>query len=92
MGQVYVPKCQNQQILVGNVASSIVSTSPLILIKINGVIYANGDRFDTTGGYRNLYGSYDASTGNVYLNSYTFATSGTVPEVSFSGVEVLLIG
>ena len=92
MGQLYIPTCSIQTQLVGNISSSVVTASPLIFIKLDGIIYANGYRFNTTGGYRNVYGSYVSSTGNVYLNSYTFAVTDTVPAWSPSSVEVMLIG
>jgi hypothetical protein len=88
MGSIYVPKLQVQSVEVGTTAIS----NPLIFIKLNGIIYANGSRIDIGGGYRDVYGTYDPATGKVYLTSYTFAVSGTVPASSFSNVEVLLIG
>ena len=92
MGQIYVPTCSLQSQLVGNIPSSVVTATPLLFVKVDGVTYVNGYRFNTTGGFRNVYASYVASTGNVYLNSYTFAVSDTVPAWSTSNVEVLLIG
>lgn len=91
MGSLYIPTCNARSVLVGNVSSSVVTTAPLIFIKIDGIIYANGYRFNTVGGYRSIFGSYVSSTGNVYLNSYTFAVTDTVPAWSSSNVEVMLI-
>lgn len=91
MGSLAIPKCGLESKLVKNIDPNLVTAAPLLFVKIDGVTYANGFKFNTGGGFRLIFPSYDSATGNVYLNSYTFAVNGTVPSWSAYDVEVLLI-
>jgi hypothetical protein len=88
MGQLARPTFELQSLQVGSAPGFV---NPLIFIKLDGVVYTEGVRLTLPQGFRNLYGSYNQSTGAIYLNSYTIAVSDTIPELSISGVEVLLI-
>ena len=88
MGSAYVPSSTVESQLVGNTSIS----NPQMLLSVNGTTYANGFRVTLTGGYRNFFLSYNASTGDVYIVCHTICYGADLPEYVLSNVEVLIIG
>jgi len=88
MGSATIPTQRLHSVLVGTLSVS----NPVLMLKVNGIAYANGYRILYSAGYRNIFPGYNASNGNVLLYCHNVAYGEDLPALSLSNVEVLLIG
>jgi hypothetical protein len=88
MGSATIPTQRIDSVLVGT--TSVVN--PSLMLKVDGIAYANGYRITYNAGYRNIFPGYDSATGNVYLYCHNVACGEDLPQLSVNNVEVLIIG
>lgn len=88
MGRAYFPTQTVQTVLVQNIPGA--SDSNFLLLKVNGITYANGYRINYDRGYRLFSASVD-SQNNVSVVCVGLAYGQDLPAMSIYNVEVILI-
>jgi hypothetical protein len=64
-------------------------SSPLLMIRINGVGYPTGYRIEYASGYRNFYATID-SNNNISIECHAVSYNSALPAVTLDTVEVLI--
>lgn len=88
MGSLAVPASKVDSVYVGSTTVS----SPLLMLKVGGIVYPNGYRIEYSTGYRNFFPSYISSNGYIYVECHSIAYNADLPAIDLSGVEVLIVG
>lgn len=86
MGSALTPN----QVLTSTVVGTSTAVNPTLLLKVNGLIYANGYRIDYVGAYQNFFPAKEGNNILVYCQSV--AASADTPTVTLTNIEVLVIG
>lgn len=88
MPSITIPTQQLRTTVVGR--TTVIN--PVLMLKVDGVVYVNGYRIGYNIGYRHIFPGYNQSTGDILLYSHSIAYGEDLPAISLNNVEVLLIG
>ncbi len=88
MGSAIIPTQRVDSIEIGSTSIS----NPLLLLKVDGIVYSNGYRIAYNAGYRNIFPGYNSSNQKIYLYCHNIAYGEDLPQISLTNVEVLIIG
>lgn len=89
MGSAAIPTQSVSKTKVGNTTVA----SPILLLKVNGVVYANGYREDYgSSGFRNIFPVYDPNNGDVSICCHAVAAGADLAAITISNLEVDIIG
>ena len=87
MPSIVLPSQRVDTIVIGTTSIS----NPVLMLKINGIGYANGYRIAYNSGYRSIFPGY-SSSGNILLHCINIAYGEDLPDLSLSNIEVFVIG
>lgn len=87
-GSVNLP---TQNVTVQQVGTTVLIT-PVCILFIAGIAYANGYTVNYSGGFRNIFATYNSATNQIRIGCHTVAATGTIPSITLNNIEVLLIG
>jgi len=84
MASVYVPNYS----LTSTVVGTTTINNPTLLLRVNGITYANGYRVDYAGAYQNYFPAKDGT--NILLYCYTVVFGQDLGQTTLPNVEVLV--
>ena len=71
--------------------ADVLVNNPVLLLKVNGITYANGYKvYSTNSSYRNFFPIYNETTGEVRLYCQSITFGNTLPAVTLPNIEVHL--